>query len=209
MTIKNKLIELAIESLSGGDAPAEMRGKYHPAVIELYLDMAFSDILQEEFQNAGSDFTIFDSFAKPYKCIVKKDDDREQKYFDLPVTLIPLRPKQAAIRSISLYNGERLAFAPIQNASMPMWDELEAMKIDDTCSYSIEGSRVEFFMNAPLTGAEILVKMITPFADLLDNDDVFVPGGKNAMLFQRMYQFMSLRGNSKDEINDNNPFQTK
>lgn len=209
MTIKVKLTQLAQESLSGGQSSGASRQKYHLSVIEQYLDMAFADIMQEQFDNAGNDFTVFDNFAKGYKCILKYDATRDEKYFDLPVTLIPLRPKQAGIRGIAMYKGQQLAFAPIQNASMPMWSELEAMRIDPTVSYYLEDSKVYLPFNAPSTGAELMIKVVTPYAELEDNDNVYVPGGKNEMLFQRVWQFMSLRGNSKDDVNDNSGFQTK
>lgn len=208
MTIKAKLTELAQESLAGGEANASIRDKYHLAVIEQYLDLAYADIMQEEFNNAGNDFTVFDNFAKPYKCTVLYDEGRDEKYFVMPVTLIPLKPKQAGLRSISMFRGQQVAFAPIGNASVPMWNELEAMRVDSTIAYYIEDNKVFFPMNAPNKDAQLMVKVITPYAELDDNDNVYVPGGKNEMLFQRMYQFMNLRGNREDEYNDNNSIQT-
>ena len=204
---KDKLIELAQESLAGGDVSAELRGKYPKPVIELYLDMAYSDVMQEEFEKAGSDMTIFDNAARPYKVLVDYNKDTEMRFFALPVQLIPLRPNQAAIRSISMYKGQQVAFAPISNSSIPVWNELEAMGIDSTCSYMIEDNNVVLYRNAPQVGAEIMVKIITPFSELSDTDNVTVPGGKNEMLFQRMYSFMSLRKNIKTEYNDNNSDQ--
>jgi len=210
MTTKVKLIQLGQESLAGGDAPAEIRGKYHSAVIEQYLDMAYADILQDQFDTAGNDFTKFDNFAKGYQCTIAYNKETELKYFDLPVTLIPLSPKQAGIRSISMFKGQQMAFAPIQNSSIPMWDELEAMQVDtETCAYMVEENQCVLYKNAPDIGAILLVKVITPFAELKSSDTVYVPGGKNSILFQRMYQFMSLRGNSAEKYNDNTSVQTK
>lgn len=204
---KAVLVELGQEALSGGDAPAELRGKYHKAVIEQYLGLAYADVLQTQFDEAGSDFTVFDNAAKRFKCTIALNEELGMKYFDLPASLIPMKPKQAGLRSISMLKGQQIAFAPIGNASIPMWDELEAMKIDNTCSYMIEGNQVVLYRNAPDVGSLVLVKMIVPFSELDDDDDVTVPGGKNSMLFQSMYGFMSLRGNRKDEYNNNNSTQ--
>ena len=203
---KAKLVELMQETLAGGDAPAEIRGKYHPAVISAFMDLAYTDIMQKEFDEASQDFS-FDNSAKRFQAEVKYNKDIDRKYFDLPIQLVPLRPKNAAIRSISLYQGQQIAFAPISNASAPMWAELDAMKVDNTCSYMIEQNQVVFEMNAPQTGAKVMLKLIPSFSELEDKDNVLIPGGKNILLFQSVYQIMSLRRNRDMNINDNNSLQ--
>ena len=42
---KKELVELIINYLSGGDAPAEIKGKYHPLDIEKYLEIVYNDII--------------------------------------------------------------------------------------------------------------------------------------------------------------------
>lgn len=208
MATKVKLIQLAQETLAGGDVSASIRGKYHLAVVELYLAMAWADILQDLFDSAGNDLTVFDNLSKRYECTIDYNQDIELKFFKLPISLIPLRPKQAGIRSISMLKGQQKAFAPIQNSSIPMWDELEAMQVDtETCFYMLEENEIICYRNAPQIGSKILLKAIPSFTDLKDGDDVFIPGGKNEMLFQRMFSFMDKEGNVKDNYNDNNSFQ--
>lgn len=205
---KKQLVELGQESLAGGDVPAELRGKYHQAVVEKFLEMAWEDILQNLFLTVGLDRMLFDSFAKPFKCFVLNDTDRGERYINLPIQLIPLTPKQAAIRSISMYRGQNVAFAPIQNTSLPMWGEMEAMRIDDTVAYYLEGQKIFFpGPNQPPIDGELMLKLICPFSAFEDDDQVSVPGGKNEMLFDAMYQFMNRRGNRAVEVNDNNSDQ--
>lgn len=212
MTKKSILIELGQSALSGGDVAAEIRNKYHSSVVEQFLGLAWADIIQEQFKLSvsGNDFTIFDNFAKPFYADVLYDDDREEAYFVMPVSIIPLQPKQAAVRSISLKKSQQLAFAPIQNASMPMWSELEAMRIDNvTVSYYLEGNNVYFPFTHPETLSKLLIKVICPFDALDDDDDVFVPGGQNEALFMKMFQIMVQQGNKNVEYNENNSTQTQ
>jgi hypothetical protein len=88
-----------------------------------------------------------------------------------------------------------------------MWAELDAMKVDNTCSYMIEQDQVVFEMNAPQTGATVMLKLIPSFAEMDDNDNVLIPGGKNILLFQSVYQIMSMRRNRGIDINDSNSTQ--
>jgi hypothetical protein len=205
---KSILVELAQEALAGGDAPSEVRGKYHIAVIAQFLSMAYTDILQKEYDREDSEPSLFDNCAKRYELVVERNQRIDRNYVKLPVSLIPLRPRQAALRAISLLKSQQLAFAPIQNTSAPIWAELDAPKIDPTCTYMIEQNQIVFENNAPEIGSTLLIKIIPSLAELDDKDDVIVPGGNNMLLFQQMYQIMSMRRNRGDlNIDDNNATQ--
>jgi hypothetical protein len=205
MSTKEQLIELGQESLAGGEPSAAMRQKYHHAVVAQFLGMAYDDLLQILFADAKGDTMVFDAFTKPFKAIVAYDSARDEKYITLPAKMIPLTPKQAGIRAISMYKGQQIAFAPVQSTASPMWAEMEAMKIDSTISYYLEGESSVFFPgpNVPETGAQLMVKLICTFAEFADTDEITVPGGKNEVLFNSMYQFMNRRGNRKQDTNDN------
>ncbi len=207
MATKAQLVELAQEALAGGEVVAELRGKYHEAVVSLFLGMAYTDIIQTGFNNAGSDYSVFDNLAKRYYGKVEESTITGKRFYKIPVPLIPLTPKHACIRSVSLQYGQQRAFAPISNTSAPIWGELEAMRVDSTCAYMIEENEIIFELNPPPVGADLLVKIIPSFENYDDDDTVVVPGGQNTALFTQMYQIMSLRGNRDLQINDNNSTQ--
>lgn len=201
---KKQLIELGIESLCGGNPTPALLSKYHPAVVSKFLGMAYADLLQNLFDNGKKDYMVFDTYTKPFPAIVEYDAERDERFIRLPAPMIPLTPKQAGIRSLSMYKGQKIGFAFIQSTALPIWEESEAMAIDGTVACYLEGEKI-FFRNpnAPEVGAKLMVKMVCDFESFEDTDIISVPGGKNEVLFDSMYQFMNRRGNKKQDTNDN------
>lgn len=48
MITRRNLTDLLNNRLSGGDAPDDIKGKYHPQVIEAVIDMVFSDMVHSD-----------------------------------------------------------------------------------------------------------------------------------------------------------------
>ena len=88
---KAVLIELIKENLAGGDAPAEIRGKYDPRIIEKYLDMAYNDVvfnLYEAGYQKGGDYSALDNFGKSYKVTIQEDKERKEYCSELSLSCI-------------------------------------------------------------------------------------------------------------------------
>lgn len=43
--VKQELRELIVDHLAGGDAPDDVRGKYHPEVVGAWIDLAYSEFM--------------------------------------------------------------------------------------------------------------------------------------------------------------------
>jgi hypothetical protein len=203
---KQNLIDLIRELLSGGDAPAEIRGKYHPRVVEKYLEMAYDDVISISADEGAKakDFSLLDEFATPYTETVLYDTDKELKYCPLPVLVMPL-PGNAAMRSVSPPKDPSTQFVNISMTSQPIWKELEADYVDPKPGYWLEGERMYFDDMFPYGLTQVMMKIVSSFGDLGKNDRVAVPAGKNTMIFQRVFELMQQKKqNPEDYYGDNN-----
>ena len=65
---KINLIELVIDFLAGGDAPDDVKGKYHPEIIANHLALAYNEAVLESYLEgkAYSDYSILDAWARNY-----------------------------------------------------------------------------------------------------------------------------------------------
>lgn len=203
---KRQLIDLVRELLSGGDAPAEIRGKYHPKVVAKYLEMAFDDIIAivaEEGKKTG-DYSLLDKFALPYSQPVSYNSDREQKYCELPVLVMPL-PDNSAVRSISPPKDQSTQFAYVAVSSQPVWGALDVDSIDPVAGYSIENDIVYFDDKFPYGLENVLLKLVPSFGALDWDDKIGVPAGKNEMLFTKVFTLMQQKkANPQDYYDDGN-----
>lgn len=203
---KQNLIDLVRELLSGGDAPAEIRGKYHPRVVSLYLEMAYDDVISVTADEGAKvkDFSILDEFATPYTVPVLTDTSRERKYCTLPALVMPL-PGNAAMRSVSPPLDETTQFVNVSMTSQPVWAVLEADYVSPKSGYWLEGERMYFDDMFPYGLEEVLMKIVSSFGDLQKTDRVPIPAGKNTLIFQRVFELMQQKKqNPQDYYGDNN-----
>jgi hypothetical protein len=207
---KAELIELVKENLSGGDAPAEIRGKYHPKIIEKYLEMAYDDLVATIYQESepSGNFAALDTFGKAYKVILKKDEDRGELYVELDISVVPL-PNNKGITLVCPYRDQTSAFDYVDNNSSHVFRKLHNQVMRPVGTYYAELPRIYIANVDPtLIGKDIMVKAIPPFNGLKSTDDVFVPAGKNTMLFNLVYELMVRKNQTpKDDYDNNNSKQ--
>jgi hypothetical protein len=207
---KAELIELVKENLSGGDAPAEIRGKYHPRIIEKYLEMAYDDLvatIYQEGEPSGS-FAALDSFGKSYKTTLTEDKDRGELYVELSISVVPL-PDNKGIRLVCPYKDQSAAFDYIDNNSSHVFSRLHNQVVRPKGTYYAELPRIYISnVDRTLIGKDIMVKAIPPFNGLKPEDDAFIPAGKNTMLFNLVYELMVRKNQTpKDDYDNNNSKQ--
>ena len=190
-TTKEQLIELVKLKLAGGDAPASVRGRYSPQEIEKYLDMVFDDMIYQTWLSGYkfNDFSQVDNYVKTFVLTVQYDSDREQKYVTLSVQPVPL-PNNYAIRQVSPPKDQGAAFAFVDNTSQKVFTNLEVGRIGDTPTCYVEGQRIYFDDKFPVGLEKVMVKEIVPFSSLKDTDSVTIPGGNNAMIFEKVFEMM-------------------
>lgn len=203
---KRQLIDLVRELLSGGDAPAEIRGKYHPKVVAKYLEMAFDDIIAVvalEGKQTG-DYSLLDKFALPYIQPILYNTSREQKYCTLPVLVMPL-PDNSAVRSISPPKDQSTQFAYIAISSQPVWAALDVDAIDPVAGFTIENDTIFFDDKFPYGLENVMLKLVASFGALEWDDKIEVPSGKNEMLFTKVFTLMmQKKANPQDYYDDGN-----
>lgn len=188
---KEELVYLVGERCAGGDAPASIRGRYHPAVISKYLDMVFDDMIYAGYLDGkkGGDYSQVDNYMKAFVLPIQYDSSRQERYVELTVQPVPL-PDNFAIRSVSPPKNQNAAFAPIDNVSGPVWEELEVNFVSGVAGYYREDARLYFDDKYPEGLEQVMVKQIVPFSSLADTDSVTIPGGNNEVIFNKVCDMM-------------------
>ena len=88
MATKEQWVELINLKLSGGDAPAQIQGKYSLPEIEHYLTLAFNDVLAAAWLQ---DHSMLNDYIKYKVYDVKHDAVRDERYISTDVIVLPLR----------------------------------------------------------------------------------------------------------------------
>ncbi len=192
---KEELIRLVVLELGGGNVPASVQAQYTPQQVEKLLEMVFDDMTYQAylFGMKTGNYENLDMFVKPYKMPILTDTTRDERYSILPTRGSSI-PDTVAVRQLSPTKGQRLAFSPIENYSMSVWDELEVSKVDSRVSFYVENGRVYYDDKLPSTTEEVLAKVVTPFSDYQDTDVVFVPLGQNTELYGKVVDILMKNG---------------
>jgi len=98
---------------------------------------------------------------------------------------VPL-PGNLAIKQVSPPKDQTRPFAFIEDNSAAVWARLEASYVSDVPGVSVEGSNLYFDDKFPPLLEQIMVKQIVPFSALKNTDSVFVPGGNNTLMYQKV-----------------------
>lgn len=188
---KDQFIELVRRNLQGSDAPVAVRAQYDPREIELYANMAYDDMIGLIGLEAKKtkDYSLLDNFGQAYKRTIQYDSDRDEKYVDLEIQVVPLGDNMG-IRQVSPYKGQQDAFQYRDNNSQAVFSKLLIDVMDSTPTYYVELPRIYFDdkINQDLT--TVMVKLIPPFSKLEGEGEVFVPGGANGELFGRVIEMV-------------------
>jgi hypothetical protein len=193
---KGAYIELIQRGLSGGETPADLRGKYHEKVISKYVEMLFNKLLFDmaKMAMAMRDSTTLDQYTKRYdipKEDIKKSDDCNYS-FELPATP-PQMPGGQAIRWVGPCGecGTTKGWLYRSPTAHDVFSELDVDLVDQSIRYSPEGNTI-LLCNACNTDIPdcIAIKMITSFEDYEDEDNLPMPGGQDAEVFAAVVQLM-------------------
>ena len=204
---KRNWIDLIIDWLAGGDAPTDVKGRYHPEIIGKHVAIAYNTIIHDAYNEAlsANDMSQLDNFTKAYSSVpVVLDSARDRYYSNFPAGVAKL-PKNSSIRHISPMKDEANAFAYIENTSISVFSELEVSQVDDIPAYFVEGDKVFYHWRNEMVET-VLMKLVVPFDEFSDTDEVSIPAGKDQMVFGMIAEL--LRGKPpEDVINDNNAKQ--
>jgi hypothetical protein len=204
---KAELRQLIIEKLSGGDTATASRSKYHPVVVDKTIEAAYNDIVRAMTDSSKKNRTNvdMDNLVKPFYFTPQLDERRGQYYVESSFS-----PDKVLVRQVSQPMNRVNSFAFVSTTSEPMWDELEATKVDFTVGVMIENKRLYFdslfqpniYKNQI---GEILVKMIPTYDGLSDTDDVDV---SLQLILDAVFKFWQEQ-RPDDQVNDNNTEQVQ
>lgn len=209
---KTELIEITMDYLNGGDAPDDMKGRFHDQVVKKYIEAAFNDLVFQVYMEGKNfaDYSVLDSWAKNYVVQVTTYGPR-RGYAKLPYPPMQL-PNNKGILQITPKNDVSFAFAYMETNSSAVFAELETGQIGTRPSFYIE-QNIEGGIETHLLRFERLiapydqdlyVKMIVPLSKVDDFDEVMIPAGKEKLLIDEAVQMM-IGKPPPDTVNDNIP----
>lgn len=206
---KGQLVELIISDVAGGAIPSDLDSRYHPLVIEKYIDLVYSGILNQVSMNSiiYRDWGQLDQYCKAYKNVsCSKDYDRMEWYSELPAKIIELT-KNRGIRLISPMQNQADKFKYRDNSSEDVWSALESQNVVGYTNFYREGGRV-FYGNFKEDYATegLLFKLLVPMSEFDDDDEIGLPAAKS-LEFVGMVRDMLLRRPPEDVAEDNNSKQ--
>lgn len=185
---KEQYIELIKGRLTSANANPDLTEKYHEARIELFINMAFNDIIYQVFVN---NLDEKDLYVRTYTVDVNVDENCKQYSIDLPVNILQL-PNNSGIHKISPV-GENWSFNPITQLSEDVFSELEVNKVCKTPSYYFNTKKVFFqyydWKNQHIK--QVRLDVVLPFEEYADDDQVVIPAGKEAIVFDNVFQMMA------------------
>jgi len=88
---KEEWVYLIIDNLAGSDESHEQKRRFHPQMIEKYLDAAFTALVaapEPRGEFAGS--WKLDALTKVYCVKCECDNKRKKSYITLPAKVVPL-----------------------------------------------------------------------------------------------------------------------
>lgn len=211
---KIHLIEMVQDFLAGGDAPADVRGQYHPEIITKFVEMAFNNIVFQTYMEGKihSDYSVLDAWAKNYELPISSNK------VNLPYPPAQL-PNNMGIRQVANGIGNnydptnvyafrdtnsQAVFAALEvgnaNISEKPWFYLEMNNGSGIYSHVLR------LGNVPLSTLGVTVKLIVPLEQFDDYDHITIPGGKEDMIVKSVIDVMRQKP-PEDFTNDNNSQQ--
>ncbi len=180
--------------------------KEHPEVIAKHIHLAMNYLIKEvtyvEAERKG-DFGLLDDYIVTYIVKVQEDKDREERYCDLPVGVVPL-PKNRGVRFVSDKKNQSVQYLYRDNNTADIYGDLDVDKVVSLPRWYKEGKRIYLSEHLSESIEKVLVKLIPDFESLPYDSEVSVPAGFGRIIFDLVSQ--SLQGRDFTKMsNDNNP----
>lgn len=210
---KIHLIETIVSFLASDNA-GDMKGKYHPEEIKVWLNSAFNQSIYNAWLSGKkySDFSQLDAWSKVHECSIESQTGTVAHAF------LPFAPVQLSdgmgIREVSDHADNTNVFAPIEATSNVVFEALEVDTMDSTPTYRLlqnnlntgagEKSHMLKLERMP-TGADAIISvdvmMIVPLDQTDDYDDVTMPAGGEDILIRQVLDLIRSKSNP-DTSND-------
>jgi hypothetical protein len=209
---KEQFVKIIQTQLANGNVTSALMGKYHPAEIEKFIEMAYNDVVGKAYGQSQrySDFSQLDNHIKAYKNVpVTYDKDLCEYYSILPAPIIQI-PDNQSIRLISPMLDQGYAFVYEDNSSTAVFNELEVNALDDSGSYQVEASQIRYKsgMTDDMAKAGMLMKLVVQFDALDDDDEVYMPAGQSTLISQIVVEYLSQRKAGPEQTNNDSTSKT-
>lgn len=204
------IIELVQDFLSGGDAPSDVKGKYHPNIIKEHVHLVWPSVLNKVYKRGlmEGQYDILDPWGRNYgKAIVSGK---------VALPFAPLHLDDGmGILQVADGMGEDYdptnVYAPISTTGMGIFGALEAGQTEAVPMYYLEindgngiNSHNLVIVNKPTATTAVTVKMVVPLDQIDDYAPISVPDEMMNIIFQEVVNTLRQK-NTEDRITDNNP----
>ena len=221
---KIEIIELVKDYLAGGDAPDDVKGRYHDEIIANHLSTAYKRVVFDTWLEAKqfSDYSIMDVWAKEYD-LTPDYFGSDQTIVKLPFPPIQLPNAKGILQVVPIipWSGglewdpdDANAFAYRETTSNAVFIALEVNAVSTRPNFYLEqyqvgANQVEYqlhLQNIPDTllpggSNRVRVKMIVPFEVLDLYDEVALPAGKEDLMIRGVIELLQGKP-PEDRIND-------
>lgn len=201
---KITLIDLAQDYLAGGDAPDDVRGRYHPEIISNLLALAYNSVVMATYLEAKthSDYSVLDVWALNHTINITNDE--------VPLPYPPVQlPNGMGIVQVACGNDLTNVFAYRETNANAVFNALDVGSVSTKPTFYLEvnagtgtNSHVLKVDQVPDGVNSVKVKMIVPFDQVDDYDTISIPAGKEELLFQSVVTLLRQKP-AEDDINDN------
>jgi len=201
---KIHLIELVKDFLAGGDAPDDVKGRYHDEIIANLCALAYNKIVFQTWleAKAHSDYSILDAWAKNHTLNITSDT--------VPLPYPPVQlPNAMGILQVSAGTDLENVFAYRETNSNAVFAALEVGSISTTPWFYLEvntgtgiNSHTLQLGNVPDGCTTVKVKMIVPLDQVDDFTTIVIPAGKEEELIGFVIELLRQKP-PEDIINDN------
>ena len=198
------MIELAQDYLSGGDAPDDVKGRYHPEIIANLLALAYNGIVMSTYMEGKvhSDYSVLDAWAKNHTLNIVNNT--------VPLPFPPVQlPNGMGILQVSPSSDLTVAFAYRETNANAVFGVLEVGSISSKPWFYLEqntasgnNSHLLQLGKVPDGCTAVKVKMIVPLDYIDDFETVSIPGGKEGSLLDYVVELLRQKP-PEDVINDN------
>lgn len=201
---KIELIELVQDFLAGGDAPDDVKGRYHPQIIANFCALAYNKIVFQTWLEGKthSDYSILDAWAKSHTINIVSNTA------PLPYPPVQL-PNAMGILQVSAGSDLTNTFAYRETNANSVFNALEVGSISTKPWFYLEvntgggnNSHLLQLGNVPEGCTSVKVKMIVPLDQIDDFTTIVIPAGKEDDLISFVIELMKQKP-PEDIINDN------
>ncbi|MDA3807392.1 MAG: hypothetical protein PF440_05680 [Thiomicrorhabdus sp.] len=205
---KIELIELVEDFLAGGDAPAEIKGRYHPEIIANHIALAYNKVVFQTWLEAKrfSDYSILGSWAKNYLLAITSNT------VALPYPPVQL-PNNMGILQVAAGTDLNNTFAYRETNANSVFNELEVGSVSTKPTFYLDvnngagiNSHVLKLALVPDGVPTVTVKLIVPFDEIDDFETVSLPAGKEDVIIGYVIELM-MKKLPEDKVHDNNANQ--